>query len=90
MSYRQAKDFAYKYLGHGDSIAQNLAATYEKAKAEIEVKIQKVKRQEEKMANNRSKRTGPAAQKGAGIMQAATYGGKPRRNLSIGTGGRRK
>ena len=90
MSYKQAKDFACKYLGFGDSIAQNLTQTYEKAKAEIEVKIAKVKRQEEKLQNNRSKRSGSAAgQKGAAVMQSATYGGKPRRNLSIG-GGRKK
>ena len=89
MSYKQAKDFACRYLGSSDSIAQNLTATYEKAKAEIEVKIAKVKRQEEKMANNRSKRSGSAAgAKGAAVMQSAV-GGKPRRNLSIGGGKKR-
>lgn len=38
-----AKDFAMKYLGIEDSISKNLSNIYEKAKAEIENKIFKVK-----------------------------------------------
>lgn len=42
-SYKTARDFANKYLGEKDTITLNLSATYEKAKQEIEAKINKVK-----------------------------------------------
>ena len=42
-SYKQARDFAIKYLGEKDSISVNLSSTFEKAKIEIENKILKVK-----------------------------------------------
>lgn len=56
-----AKDFAIKYLGVNDSISTNLSNIYEKARAEIENKILKVKNQEEKMERNRAKQRGLSA-----------------------------
>lgn len=42
-SYRQATDFADRYLGSNDGITLNLKNIYEKAKAEIDKKIDKIK-----------------------------------------------
>ena len=79
-SYKQARDFAVKYLGATDTISQNLSKTFEKAQLEIETKLMKVRAQEEKMQRNRSGKRAASANKRGAFIQQHTLN-KPRRTI---------
>ena len=80
-SYKQARDFAVKYLGIEDTISKNLDKTYEKAKEEIEVKIAKAKLQEEKLQRGRQQKRAISANQKENYLKSHTYG-KQKRNTS--------
>ena len=88
-SYQMARDFANSYLGTDDNISKRMSEIYEKAKDEIEIKMNKIKQSEEKLSQARNKQRAMSSSAKSSFANNHTYS-KPRRNISMGmnaTGG---